>query len=215
MSPSIHRFQPVTNEDRSLPRSSSSARVPDKTSLEPSSQSRVEGGEFNQPRRVIMAEKDLNALFLDTLKDIYYAEKQIYRALPKMAKAANSDQLRAAFEKHHDETEGQIERLEQIFELLGKPARGKKCDAIEGILDEGTEIMDEYKGEPALDAGLLAAAQAVEHYEISRYGTLKTWAGKLQMKDAVKLLDATLAEEKKTDDALTKLADTAVNAEAM
>ena len=103
-----------------------------------------------------MADKDLNALFLDTLKDIYYAEKQIYKSLPKMAKAANSDQLRAAFEKHHDETEGQIERLEQIFEQIGKPARGKKCDAIEGILDEGTEIMDEYKGEPALDAGLLA-----------------------------------------------------------
>ena len=156
-----------------------------------------------------MADKDLNALFLDTLKDIYYAEKQIYKALPKMAKAANSDQLRAAFEKHHDETEGQIERLEQIFEQIGKPARGKKCDAIEGILDEGTEIMDEYKGEPALDAGLLAAAQAVEHYEISRYG-----ASKLGMKDAVTLLDQTLAEEKKTDDTLTKLADTAVNAEA-
>jgi ferritin-like metal-binding protein YciE len=151
-----------------------------------------------------MADKNLNALFLDTLKDIYYAEKQIYKSLPKMAKAANSDQLRAAFEKHHDETEGQIGRLEQIFELLGKPARGKKCDAIEVILDEGTEIMEEYKGEPALDAGLLAAAQAVEHYEISRYGTLKSWAGKLGMKDA---------EEKKTDDALTKLADTAVNAE--
>jgi ferritin-like metal-binding protein YciE len=161
-----------------------------------------------------MADKDLNALFLDTLKDIYYAEKQIYKSLPKMAKAANSDQLRAAFEKHHGETEGQIERLEQIFEQIGKPARGKKCDAIEGILDEGTEIMEEYKGEPALDAGLLAAAQAVEHYEISRYGTLKNWAGKLGMKDAVKLLDQTLIEEKKTDDTLTELADTAVNAGA-
>jgi ferritin-like metal-binding protein YciE len=161
-----------------------------------------------------MAHKDLSALFLDTLKDIYYAEKQIFKALPKMAKAANSDQLRAAFEKHHDETEEQIGRLEQIFELLGKPARGKKCDAIEGILDEGKEIMEEYKGESALDAGLLAAAQAVEHYEISRYGTLKSWAAKLSMKDAVRLLDETLAEEKKTDDALTKLADTAVNAQA-
>ena len=161
-----------------------------------------------------MAEKDLSALFLDTLKDIYYAEKQIYKALPKMAKAANSGQLRAAFEKHHDETEVQIERLEQIFKSLGKPARGKKCDAIEGILDEGTEIMDEYNGEPALDAGLLAAAQAVEHYEISRYGTLKNWASQLSMKDAVKLLDQTLAEEKKADDALSKLATTAVNAEA-
>src|SRR5690349_22850668 len=117
-----------------------------------------------------MAEKDLNELFVDTLKDIYYAEKQIYKSLPKMTKAASSEELRAAFEKHHDETEGQIERLEQIFELIGKPARGKKCDAIEGILDEGKEVMEEYEDTPALDAGLLAAAQAVEHYEISRYG---------------------------------------------
>jgi len=161
-----------------------------------------------------MAEKDLNDLFLDTLKDIYYAEKQIYKSLPKMAKAANSDQLRQAFEKHHQETEGQIERLEQIFELIDKPARGKKCDAIEGILDEGNEIMDEYKGAPALDAGLLAAAQAVEHYEISRYGTLKAWATKLGNKEAVKLLDATLSEEKKTDETLTRIAMSAVNAEA-
>src|SRR6201993_4742969 len=159
-------------------------------------------------------DKDLNDLFLDTLKDIYYAEKQIYKALPKMAKAAASDKLRAAFEKHHDETEGQIERLEKISEQLGKPARGKKCDAIEGILDEGEEIMDEYTDTPALDAGLLAAAQAVEHYEISRYGTLKTWASKLGHGDAVKLLDETLAEEKKTDDALSKLAVSAINAEA-
>jgi ferritin-like metal-binding protein YciE len=165
-------------------------------------------------RSLIMADKDLSELFVDTLKDIYYAEKQIYKSLPKMAKAANSDQLRAAFEKHHDETEGQIGRLEQIFELIGKPARGKKCDAIEGILDEGKEIMDEYADTPALDAGLLAAAQAVEHYEISRYGTLKTWAAKLGHQDAVKLFDETLAEEKKTDDALSKLALSAVNAEA-
>jgi ferritin-like metal-binding protein YciE len=161
-----------------------------------------------------MAEKDLSDLFLDTLKDIYYAEKQIYKALPKMAKAAQSDELRSAFEKHETETEGQIGRLEEIFELLDKPARGKKCDAIEGILDEGKEIMTEYKGTSALDAGLLAAAQAVEHYEISRYGTLKTWAGTLGMKDAVKLLDQTLTEEKKTDDALSKLATSVINAEA-
>jgi ferritin-like metal-binding protein YciE len=161
-----------------------------------------------------MPDNDLNDLFLDTLKDIYYAEKQILKTLPKMAKAAASGQLRAAFEKHHDETEGQIERLEQIFELLGKPARGKKCDAIEGILDEGKEIMEEYKGAPALDAGLIAAAQAVEHYEISRYGTLKSWAGKLSMTSAVRLLDQTLAEEKKTDDTLSKIAESAVNAEA-
>lgn len=161
-----------------------------------------------------MADKDLNALFLDTLKDIYYAEKQIYKSLPKMAKAANSDQLRAAFEKHHDETEGQIERLEKVFDLIDKPARGKKCDAIEGILDEGKEVMDEYADTSALDAGLLAAAQAVEHYEISRYGTLKSWAQKLGLTDAVKLLDQTLAEEKKTDETLSKIAVSAVNAEA-
>src|SRR5436190_20280514 len=112
---------------------------------------------------MVAKDKNLNDLFHDTLKDIYYAEKQILKALPKMAKAATSDKLRAAFEKHHEETEGQVERLEQIFELLGKAARGKKCDAIEGIIDEGKEIMEEYAGRPALDAGLLAAAQAVEH----------------------------------------------------
>ncbi|ABE40786.1 ferritin-like domain-containing protein [Rhodopseudomonas pseudopalustris] len=156
-------------------------------------------------------EKHLNDLFLDTLKDIYFAEKQIVKALPKMAKAANSDQLRAAFEKHLDETEGQIERLEQIFELLDKPARGKTCDAILGIIDEGKEIMDEYKGSAALDAGLLAAAQAVEHYEISRYGTLKQWATQLGMKDAAKLIDQTLQQEKTTDQTLSKLAESAVN----
>ena len=144
-------------------------------------------------------------------KDIYFAEKQILKALPKMAKAATSDKLRAAFEKHEGETEGQIERLEQIFELLEKPARGKTCDAIMGILEEGKEIMDEYKGTSALDAGLLAAAQAVEHYEISRYGTLKSWATELGMKDAARLLDETLKQEKTTDDSLSKLAVSAVN----
>ncbi|QDL98368.1 ferritin-like domain-containing protein [Rhodopseudomonas palustris] len=159
-------------------------------------------------------DKDLNDLFLDTLKDIYFAEKQILKALPKMAKAATSDKLRAAFEKHVAETEGQIERLEQVFELLEKPARGKTCDAILGIIDEGKEIMDEYKGTEALDAGLLAAAQAVEHYEISRYGTLKTWAGLLGMKDAVRLIDQTLQQEKTTDQTLSKLAESEVNYEA-
>src|ERR1700757_71803 len=159
-------------------------------------------------------EKDLKELFLDTLKDIYYAEKQILKALPKMAKAARSQDLQAAFEKHHDETEGHVERLEQVFELLGKPARAKKCDAIEGIIEEGKEIMEEYADTPALDAGLLAAAQAVEHYEISRYGTLRTWAEELGLQEAVELLDATLGEEKKTDETLTKLAESCVNQEA-
>jgi ferritin-like metal-binding protein YciE len=131
-----------------------------------------------------------------------------------MAKAANSEKLRAAFEKHVDETETHVERLDKIFELLGKAARGKKCDAIEGIIDEGKEIMEEYADKPALDAGLLAAAQAVEHYEISRYGTLKAWAQKLNMPKAIELLDQTLAEEKKTDETLTKIAETAVNYQA-
>ena len=155
--------------------------------------------------------KDLNDLFLDALKDIYFAEKQILKALPKMAKAASSDELRTAFEKHHGETEGQVERLERVFELIDKPARGKTCEAIQGLLEEGKEIMDEYKGTEALDAGMVAAAQAVEHYEIARYGTLKQWAQQLGMKDAVRLLDQTLQEEKKTDEKLTSLAEAAVN----
>jgi ferritin-like metal-binding protein YciE len=155
--------------------------------------------------------KDLNDLFLEMLKDMYYAEKQILRALPKMAKAAHSDNLRAAFEKHHDETEGQVERLERVFEMIDKPARGKTCEAIQGILDEAKEIMDEFKGTETLDAGMIAAAQAVEHYEIARYGTLKQWAQQLGMKDAARLLDETLQEEKKTDENLTSLAEAEVN----
>jgi len=121
-------------------------------------------------------EKELKDLFLDTLKDIYFAEKKILSALPKMAKAAQSPKLKAAFEKHLAETEGQVDRLEQVFELIGKPARGKTCPAIDGILEEGSEILSEYKGAPSLDAGLVGAAQAVEHYEIARYGTLIAWA---------------------------------------
>lgn len=158
--------------------------------------------------------KDLNDLFYDTLKDIYFAEKQIMRALPKMAKNAQSPDLTAAFEKHRDETEVQIERLEQVFELLGKPARGKTCDAIMGIIDEAKEIMEDYAGTDALDPGMIGVAQAVEHYEISRYGTLSAWAAQLGMKDAVKLLETTLAEEKKTDVALSTLATAKVNAKA-
>ena len=159
-------------------------------------------------------EKTLDDLFLDTLKDIYYAEKQIVRALPRMAKAAQSPELKAAFEQHREETDGQIERLEQVFEALGKPARGKTCDAILGIIEEGKEIMEEYKGAQALDAGLVAAAQAVEHYEIARYGTLRTWAEQLGKQDVVKLLEQTLNEEKKTDEKLTQLATAQVNEQA-
>jgi ferritin-like metal-binding protein YciE len=158
--------------------------------------------------------KTLQDLFHDTLKDIYYAEKKILTSLPKLAKAAQSPDLQAAFEKHERETEGQVERLEQVFAIIEETPKGKTCDAINGILDEGKEIMQEYKGSPALDAGLLAAAQAVEHYEIARYGTLKTWAQELGLKQAVNLLDETLQEEKKTDAALTDLAEAVVNQEA-
>lgn len=158
--------------------------------------------------------KTLHDLFHDTLKDIYFAEKKILGALPKMAKAAQSKSLRAAFEKHRGETETQVDRLEQVFELIGARPQGKTCDAIMGIIDEAKEVMSEYKGEPALDAGLLAAAQAVEHYEISRYGTLVTWADELGHKQAVKLLKATLAEEEKTDGALSDLAKSEVNLHA-
>ena len=156
-------------------------------------------------------EKTLDDLFLDTLKDIYYAERKILKALPKMARAAQSPDLKAGFEKHRDETEMQVERLQQIFELMGKAARGKTCPAIDGIIEEGEEIMEEYKDTAALDAGLISAAQAVEHYEMTRYGTLKRWASELGMADAAKLLDATLMEETKTDSDLTKLADTSAN----
>jgi ferritin-like metal-binding protein YciE len=158
--------------------------------------------------------KTLQYLFHETLKDIYYAEKKILTSLPKMAKAAQSPDLQAAFEKHEQETKGQVERLEQVFAIIEESAKGKTCDAINGILDEGKEIMQEFKGSPALDAGLLAAAQAVEHYEMARYGTLKTWADELGLGQAVKLLDQTLQEEKKTDEALTKLAESIVNQEA-
>ena len=159
-------------------------------------------------------EKTLEDLFHDTLKDIYYAERKILKTLPKMKRAAQSDTLKNAFEKHREETEGQIERLQQVFEIIGKPARGKTCDAIEGIVAEGEEIIDEFKGTPALDAGLISSAQAVEHYEITRYGTLKRWATELGLADAAALLDATLKEESKTDADLTKLAETSANERA-
>ena len=160
------------------------------------------------------APKTLDELFHDTLKDIYFAEKKILATLPKMAKAAQNRELKAAFEKHRDETEGQVERLDQVFAILDKKPQGKTCAAIVGMTEEGAEIMQEYKGSLALDAGLLAAAQAVEHYEISRYGTLRTWAEELGHTDAASLLQETLDEEEATDQALTKIAKTAVNQEA-
>jgi ferritin-like metal-binding protein YciE len=162
-----------------------------------------------------MAEKTLETLFHDTLKDIYYAERNILKALPKMQRGAQSPELKKAFEEHKAQTEGHVERLQQVFELIGKRPQGKTCPAIDGIIEEGSEILEEYKGSPALDAGLIAAAQAVEHYEITRYGTLKRWAEVLGMEDAVELLDATLQEESETDEKLTGLADASVNQEAV
>lgn len=156
-------------------------------------------------------EKTLDDLFFETLRDIYHAEKQIVRALSRMAKATKTDELREAFEAHREETEGQIERLEKVFEMIGKRPRGKPCEAIEGIIEEGKEVMEDFKGSDALDAGLLAGAQAVEHYEISRYGTLKAWASQLGLNDAVKLLDETLKEEEQTDKKLTNLAERSIN----
>jgi ferritin-like metal-binding protein YciE len=158
--------------------------------------------------------RTLEDLFHDTLKDIYYAERRILRALPKMARSAQSQELKDAFLKHRDETQGQVERLVQVFEALGKPARGKTCDAIEGIIAEGEEIMEEFADTPALDAGLISAAQAVEHYEITRYGTLIAWAKELGHADAATLLDATLQEESKTDKDLSSLAKSGANRRA-
>ena len=161
-----------------------------------------------------MAEKTLNDLFLMTLKDVYYAEKAILRALPKMAKAAESEDLKEALLVHRDETAGHVERLEQVFGILGKKASGKTCEAIKGIIEEGQEIIDDFEDSDALDAGLIAAGQAVEHYEMSRYGTLRTWAQQLGLRDAARLLDQTLAEEKKTDELLTQLAQSSANPRA-
>jgi ferritin-like metal-binding protein YciE len=162
-----------------------------------------------------MKTNNLDELFLDTLKDIYWAEKHILKALPKMAKGAHSDELRNAFTEHKDQTQGQIVRLEKVFELAGKKATAKKCDAMEGILKEGEEILGTFKDTDALDAGLISAAQAVEHYEIARYGTLHRWATMMGMDEAANLLRETLKEESQTDDLLTKLADSYANREAM
>jgi ferritin-like metal-binding protein YciE len=158
--------------------------------------------------------KTLEDLFLENLKDIYYAEKKILVALPKMAKAVNSDELRAAFEKHVGETQGQVDRLVQVFKLLEERPKGKTCPAILGLVEEGEEVMEDFEDSSALDAGLLAGAQAVEHYEIARYGTLVAWAEQLGMKEAASLLKQTLAEEEKTDKTLSGLAKAVINQQA-
>jgi ferritin-like metal-binding protein YciE len=162
-----------------------------------------------------MSVKTMQDLFIATLKDIYYAEKQILKALPTMVKKANSDDLKEALETHRQETEGQIERLEQVFKSIDVAARGKKCDAIEGIIDEAKEHMDEIEDEQVLDAGMISSAQAVEHYEICRYGTLIEWAKDLGHDEAVGLLQQNLVEEKNADKLLTKIARSSSNQKAM
>ncbi len=161
-----------------------------------------------------MAQKDLHSLFHDGLRYTYYAERKILSNLRKLARGAQSDELKEGFRTHREETEDQIERLQQLFEIIDKPARGKTCSAIDGIISEAEDVLEEYKDTPALDAGLIAVAQAVEHYEIWRYGTLKRWANVLGMEDAAKLIDQNEQEEIKTDRMLTEAADKLANEKA-
>jgi ferritin-like metal-binding protein YciE len=162
-----------------------------------------------------MPTKTLLDLFTDQLKDTYYAERKILKALPKMARGAMSAELKKAFETHREQTEEHVARLQEVFEILGRPARGKTCPAIDGILEEGEEVLDTLKGASALDAGLIASAQAVEHYEMARYGTLVRWAEVLQLDEASAILKRTLDEEKETDRLLTQIADETVNEAAL
>jgi ferritin-like metal-binding protein YciE len=155
--------------------------------------------------------RSMEELFHAQLQDVYYAEKQLLKALPKLAKNSTNEQLAEAFTNHLHETEGQVERLEKVFELVEKKPRGKKCDAIIGIIAEGQEVIDKVDDDAVRDAGLVAAGQAAEHYEIARYGTLVAWARLLGLDEAVELLNETLEEEKKADQLLTSIADEGVN----
>ena len=158
-----------------------------------------------------MALETLRDLFLNELRDMYHAEKQLVRALPRMAKAADSDELRQAIEKHLGETEEQVKRLERVFQSIGEAARGKRCQGMEGIVEEGKEILEEDGQEPVIDAAIIAAAQKVEHYEIASYGCLITYADLLGERDASRLLKQNLAEEEATDKALSQLAERSIN----
>jgi ferritin-like metal-binding protein YciE len=164
---------------------------------------------FHEPiqERFMAKEKTLQDAFYETLKDVYYAEKQSVRALNKASKTAQSPELKKAFEEHRDESAGQVERLEQVFEIFGKPAKTKTCEAMQGLTAEMGEDLEDFEGTAASDAVLIGCAQALEHYEIARYGTMKTWATQLGLADAAKLLDATLQEEKKADALLSTIAE--------
>jgi len=157
----------------------------------------------------------LKKLYVEELRDVYNAEQQLVKALPKMAKAASSDELREALELHLDETKGHVERLDQIFESLDESAKGKTCKAMKGLIEEGSEILEEKGEDSVLDAGIIAAAQKVEHYEIATYGTLRTWADLLNQDEAAGLLQETLDEEGEADKKLNELAEEIVNPEAL
>jgi ferritin-like metal-binding protein YciE len=161
-----------------------------------------------------MPEKNLKGLLLHTLKDVYFAEHEILKTLPRMAQAAQGAALKQAFETHRAQTEEQVQRLNDVFALLNERPEAEPCKAIQGILAEGQEVMEEFAGGQALDAGLIAAAQAVEHYEIARYGALRSWAELAGLDDAADLLDQTLMEEKETDALLTTLAEEQANVES-
>ena len=161
-----------------------------------------------------MAEKNLKGLLLHTLKDVYFAEHEILKTLPKMAQAAQRAELKQAFENHRKQTEQQVQRLKDVFALLDQQPQSEPCKAIQGIIAEGQEVMETFAGGPALDAGLIAAAQAVEHYEIARYGALRSWAELVGLDDAADLLETTLSEEKDTDALLTDLAEGQANLES-
>lgn len=161
-----------------------------------------------------MAAHTLSDLYVEELRDLYNAERQILKALPKIIKAASHDDLKEALESHRQQTEGHVTRLEQIFEYLGKNAKGKTCHGMEGVLSEGAELIEEGPEAEVLDAGIIAAAQRVEHYEIAAYGSVRTWAEQLGLNDHVELLEQTLDEEKEADQKLTQLATESINEEA-
>ena len=162
-----------------------------------------------------MALKSVHDLLIDELRDIYHAERQLVKALPKMAKAASSGELRQAFEHHLEETNGHVERLEQVFDQLGKGARGRRCEAMQGLIEEAQELIDEITTPEVLDVALITAAQKVEHYEISAYGSASALAESLGQKEVARLLDQTLDEEKQADQKLNQIAISEVNRKAL
>jgi ferritin-like metal-binding protein YciE len=162
-----------------------------------------------------MSMKTMNDLLITFMQDVYYAERQILKALPKMAKASENEELKQALMHHREETQGQVERLERAFEALGKRARGQTCEAIKGLIEEGDEIVEEFEAGTVRDAGILACAQAVEHYEMARYGTIVAWAKAVGADDVARLMQATLDEEKKADTTLNQLAQRRINQQAV